>query len=308
MNDNIMKVMNKAKFVVNRSKLKVEKYSPQILVTVGITCMAASTLVACKETPQAIDILEKYARTREVIEDTKDMVERGEITEAEYSKKDYAIDKFRNNVQETVALVKNYAPALALMAAGTACILSSTAIQTKRTLALSTAYASLQNSFNDYRERVKNEVGEEKENDIYYGVETVKVKNPETGKKEEVKVPLKDSCGMPCSPYAVVFDQKNRYWQRNDEMNFGFLKNQQRFANELLHAQGHVFLNDIYKMLGFPDTAAGAVTGWVMNNGDNFIDFGLMDAAGNQGKIGADGNFIGYILDFNVDGVIYDMI
>jgi len=50
-------------------------------------------------------------------------------------------------------------------------------------------------------------------------------------------------------------------------------------------------------MLGFERTKEGSVVGWVMDNGDDYVDFGMLDLWKN-----------GYLLDFNVDGVIYDLL
>jgi hypothetical protein len=67
-----------------------------------------------------------------------------------------------------------------------------------------------------------------------------------------------------------------------------------------------VFLNEIYDSLGFKRTRAGQVVGWVANGtGDNFIDFGLFEAASVDF---AQGFEAAIILDFNVDGIIYDLL
>jgi hypothetical protein len=54
-------------------------------------------------------------------------------------------------------------------------------------------------------------------------------------------------------------------WTENMRTNIAFLKSQQCFANELLRANGCLFLNDVYKMLGFPLTRCGQIAGWVFN-------------------------------------------
>lgn len=62
-----------------------------------------------------------------------------------------------------------------------------------------------------------------------------------------------------------------------EEYNWVFLRQQQNWANDLLRVRGYVFLNEIYAMLGFSHTKAGAILGWVYakdSEGDNFVDFG----------------------------------
>jgi hypothetical protein len=80
----------------------------------------------------------------------------------------------------------------------------------------------------------------------------------------------------------------------------------------MLRARGHLFLNEVYAGLGLSHTKAGAIVGWVFDrnneNGDNFVDFGFLSPETdmpydfNLGKNGA------ILLDFNVDGIIYDKI
>ena len=85
-----------------------------------------------------------------------------------------------------------------------------------------------------------------------------------------------------------------------------FIRAQQNYLNDLLIARGHVFLNEAYTALGFEHSSAGAVVGWVIDHdGDNFIDFGLFKPGNERFVNGTERNII---LDFNVDGVIFDKI
>ena len=90
-----------------------------------------------------------------------------------------------------------------------------------------------------------------------------------------------------------------------------FLRKQQEWANELLKSRGHVFLNEVYDMLGIPRTKSGQIVGWVYNSNDeysdNYIDFGVYDG-GARSRAFVNGYEKAILLDFNVDGVIYDLI
>jgi hypothetical protein len=58
--------------------------------------------------------------------------------------------------------------------------------------------------------------------------------------------------------------------------------------------------------MGFERTSAGFVVGWVLDgNGDGYIDFGLSEARSSR-FMNAEERSV--ILDFNVDGVVYDLI
>lgn len=103
------------------------------------------------------------------------------------------------------------------------------------------------------------------------------------------------------SSYARVFDELNVNWESRPEYNLLFLKSQENWMNDRLQARGHVFLNEVYDCLGFQRTSAGAIVGWLaQGEGANHIDFSIRDAQTNISP--------SVILDFNVDGVIYDKI
>ena len=95
-----------------------------------------------------------------------------------------------------------------------------------------------------------------------------------------------------------------------------FLRRQQDYANEKLKAQGYLFLNEVYDMLGIPRSKAGQIVGWTYKkdneNADNYVDFGIYDLSSankqlNDQKIAfVNGYERAVLLDFNVDGPIYD--
>ena len=75
----------------------------------------------------------------------------------------------------------------------------------------------------------------------------------------------------------------------------------------MLRARGHLFLNEVYEMLGMPHTPAGAVCGWIKDSatGDGYVDFG--EIAGEYEEAVVNGKHVYFIVP-NVDGVIYDKI
>jgi hypothetical protein len=87
-----------------------------------------------------------------------------------------------------------------------------------------------------------------------------------------------------------------------------FLKQKQHYANDLLRTRGHLFLNDVYKMLDIPETIAGQTVGWVYNKdnpiGDNYVDFGIYNQKSGAARRFVNGIERNILLDFNVDGNI----
>lgn len=122
---------------------------------------------------------------------------------------------------------------------------------------------------------------------------------PENGIGQEMNV----------SQYAKVFDDARAGWTKDPEYNLAFLKDQQNYCNDLLKAKGHLFLNEVYDILGIARTKAGAVVGWVYDErnpiGDNVVDFGLMHDYNYDFINGYENTAI---LDFNVDGNILNYI
>lgn len=100
------------------------------------------------------------------------------------------------------------------------------------------------------------------------------------------------------SIYSVTFDEKNPYWTKSRKVNVMFLRNMLNYANDLLRREEYLFLNDVFKILGFPKTKAGHLVGWIYDEknpiGDNYIDFDINPRGSNPNVV----------LDFNVDGDI----
>lgn len=81
------------------------------------------------------------------------------------------------------------------------------------------------------------------------------------------------------SQHAVVFDSESPLHTKDPEFNYRVLRYQENYANDKLKAKGHVFLNEVYDMLGVPRTKAGQVLGWIYNeenpDSNNFVEFEL---------------------------------
>jgi hypothetical protein len=75
--------------------------------------------------------------------------------------------------------------------------------------------------------------------------------------------------------YTVIFDESNRYYSQNPVANTHQLVTKQAFANEKLSVRGHLFLNEVYDMLGFNRTRDGQLVGWIYKGPQSYISFGL---------------------------------
>lgn len=135
--------------------------------------------------------------------------------------------------------------------------------------------------------------------------ENCKVKVLRDGQTEDREEKQIKSASM----YARFFDQSCAGWSKDSEYNLAYLRQQQIHANELLKLKGHLYLNEVYDLLGIPRTKAGQVVGWVYDEknpiGDNCVDFGIFNE-GNESFV--NGYEKSVLLDFNVDGNILDYL
>ena len=297
--------------VYNKSEMKVRKYSPEILAGVGVVGVIASTVMACKATTKLNDIL---SESKEQLEQIKTVAVDPAYAD-KYTEDDAKKDTTITYVQTGVKVAKLYAPSVILCASSLGCLLASNNILRKRNAALSAAYMTVDKSFKEYRRRVAERFGDEVEKEIRYNIKAEEItKVDENGNEVTETVKVMDGTDDPnsYSDYARFFDESCPAWQNDAEYNLTFLKAQQQYANDLLKAQGRLFLNDVYKMLGIDITKAGQVVGWVYDPdcpvGDNFVDFGIYDMSKERVRAFVNGYEPNILLDFNVDGNIWDLM
>lgn len=283
------------KGVAGKAIVHGKKWAPEILTTAGVVGVVASAVMASKAT---LKLEEKIA-----------LIERGKEAVAERSKDDDYSEKDRRNdltyiyVRGGMDIVKLYLPSVTLGVASLAMILSSHGIMRKRNAGLVAAYKALETTFGGYKDRVVDYLGVDKARELEYDYELTNTED-ESGESKEIAV---RRGGM--SPYARYFEEAtSTAWDRLPDYNLQYLRAQQNFANDRLRIRGHVFLNEVYQALGLPHTKEGAVVGWVLGNGDDYIDFGLPERGSEEERAYFFHEELSILLDFNVDGVIFDLI
>lgn len=303
-----MSILNSVSGLVNRVKFQTVKHSPEILVVAGVAGMVASTIIACKQTTKLKDIIDKRAEQLKMIQDS---LNDESISEDEYSEQDAKNDVRIITVQTAVQVAKLYAPAVILGAVSIGCIFSSHNILNKRNLALTAAYQAVDKGWAEYRKRIAAKFGEEFEKEIRYGVESKDVEEEYTDEKgkKKTKTVTETTMDITKNPYAKFFDESCPDWQKNPEYNLMFLQAQERYANDLLRSRGHLYLNEVYDMLGIERTKAGQVIGWKFDTKNltghhNYVDFGIYKPESDANRRFVNGLENVILLDFNVDGNI----
>ena len=294
--------LNMAKSLAMKSYMKLRKISPELALGAGIVCGIGAVVVgvmqakkveaAIAETQKELDDIQKAEETSENSTDVK------KLSWKAYNKMIWKV-------------AKALAPAIGLEVASIACFLLSHGVLKKRYLNTTAAYAALNEAFRGYRGRVKETMGEEAEKVLMAGG---KVEKGIQVEDDEGNVTKKTGSNLVIqehknSPYEFDFNRHTaQMWSPDPDYSEVFLRNQQNYFNDLLQARGHVFLNEVLDALGMKRTPAGAVCGWVKGAGDDYIDFGYMDTFIHDYKIDSDLCRKNIHLDFNVDGIIYDLI
>ena len=298
-------IMSKASGALNKIGFGLKKRSPEILVAVGVVGTVVSAVMACKATTKINTILDETKEQLDKIHEYAGNPDVAEKYNAEDAKKDTAIVY----AQTGVKLAKLYAPAVGLGILSISSILVSNNILRKRNMAISAALAAATQDFKDYRNRVIERFGKEVDHQLRYNIKAEEIEETvtdEKGKEKKVKKSI-EVADPNASGYVKYFTRSNPYWEEDSSYVEMFLRSQQNYANDKLKATGHLTLNDVYDMLGFHDSKAGMVVGWIYDldhpNGDNYVEFDVkkVNLPNEQG-----GYEEAYAIDFNVDGNIYN--
>ena len=310
---NMSNIVNSATKTFHRVGFQIKKHSPEILLITGITGVVTSAVMACKATTKVDTIVEETKKSIDMIHEG---METGNICDVEYTEEDGKKNLAIVYIQTGVKFAKLYGPSVLLGLTSIGCILASNNIIHKRNVALSAAYTAIDTSFKGYRSRVIERFGESMDRELRYNIKTQEVKetvvDEETGKKKTVKSTVSVVDPNTYSDYARFFDEYCAGWTKDAEYNLMFLRQQQNYANELLKSRGHLFLNEVYDMLGIDRTKAGNIVGWIYDEkhpiGDNFVDFGIYVLDNEKARDFVNGRERSILLDFNVDGDILSLM
>lgn len=287
-----------------RQILQAQKVSPQLMFATGVIGVIGAGVLACRSTLKLSDTLAVHEARA-----TSAGVLFNDPNNTEYTEKAYKKDLTICKVLALRDVVKLYAIPVGLAMVSIGLLTGSHITLNRRNAGLTAAYAAVSEAMDKYRGRVREELGAEKDEHFRHGVKVVEetiVKDD--GKTKVVKHTRFDETAV--SGYAKMFAEGINTWRPQPELNRIFLQSQQAYFNHILEAEGYLILNDVYTALGFERTGQGCVVGWVFGEGDGFVDFGIFDEKTGTGAVrdfvnGLEGSIL---LDFNVDGVIYDKI
>lgn len=305
--------INGIKRVLSSAGRTLKNISPEIAIVGGTVGLITAAVLACKETPKAMKVVDEHKNKIDVVEKA---LETGETEAGEtYSEEDAKHDKVMIFVQDGLQLIKVYAPSIILAALSVASVFAGGKIFRNRITALTGAYALLENNFKSYRDGVIEKFGKDIDKELRYKTkdEVVEVTSKDENGKEKTELKnVKTTKYDGYSDYARIFDEYNKNWRKDGPRNLMFLEHQQLYANDRLRSEHVLFLNDVYVALGFPRTPEGQLVGWVWDPDDDTIDckvdFGIEHILKDKDKfeeIMYDQER-SFLLDFNCDGRILE--
>lgn len=229
--------------LVHRSKLFFKRNSSTILTVLGGAGVVATSIMAVKATPKALTLLEQAKE------------EKGEaLTELE--------------VVQTVAPV--YIPTILVGVSTIACIFSANILNKRTQASIAGAYALVDSSFKEYKNKLKELYGEETHNNIIdsIAVEKADAMYIRNGYMcDTCDLSVEDSGSEPRLFYDM---HSGRYFESTIEQ----VLNAEYHLNRNYVLRGFAYLNELYEFLGIEETDYGSVLGWAPNDdGMYWIEF-----------------------------------
>lgn len=159
-------------------------------------------------------------------------------------------DTYQSMVKERAALVwKGYIPAIASGTATILCIVGASKTGSRRTAAITAAYSISDKAFAEYREKVVEKLGENKERVIRDELAQSHLNN---------NPPRQDIIISGIGATLTLELYTGRYFSSDMET----LRKAQNDINAQLHDQNEATLSDLYHLIGLPDTSESSRLGW----------------------------------------------
>lgn len=128
-------IVNAVTRTASKYGYRLKKASPTIMIISAAVCGVTATVMACKATIKAQDIIEEHKADVATIHKAKEQIENGQIIlnkDETYTEEDVKKDITAVYIQTGVKLAKAYAPAVSLGAIALGCMFGSHTIMSKR--------------------------------------------------------------------------------------------------------------------------------------------------------------------------------
>lgn len=240
-----MKKINMTAFVKSARSV-LTKRSPEILTGIGIAGMITTTIFAVKATPKALMLIEEEKRkqNRELLDDAK---KRG-------LESCTRIDKLKP--VETIKVTwKCYIPAALICVSSIACLIGASSVHLKRNAALATAYKLSETALTEYKGKVVEVLGENKEKGIRDKIAEDKIHDNPVSQNQVIITGGGDT---------LCYDALGgRYFKSSMDK----IRKAENELNRLMLRDMYVSLNEFYDELGLDHTKLGDDLGWNLDDG-----------------------------------------
>lgn len=227
--------------VIGSSKIYLKRNSSTILTAIGAVGVVVTSILTAKATIKAFEI----------------------VNEEECEKKRELTKK------EMVVLAgPSYFSAILVGASTIACILGANALNKRQQAMLSSAYAFVNASFKEYKNKVKELYGEETHSNVVNAIAVEKAKESHIASiyiGGECNLPMDDS-----EPRLFYDEFSERYFEATTEQ----VLEAEYHLNRNYILRGYATLNEFYDLLGLEKTDYGDTLGWEpLDEGLFWIDF-----------------------------------
>lgn len=204
--------------LLGHSKVLLKRNASTILTYIGGAGVIATSVLAVKATPKAIKVIEKAEE------------EKGEeLTKIEIIK----------------TAGPCYIPAIITGVSTIACIFGANVLNKRQQAALMSAYALLDNSYKEYKNKVQELYGEESDKRIRTEIVKDKYENADILEEDDGKQLFYDS-------------YSNRYFRATNET----VLRAEYEINKILNEDCYASLNEFYDLLGISSIEHGDYVGW----------------------------------------------
>lgn len=244
----------------------MRKASPTILTCIGAFGVVATAVLAVKATPKALKLVEADSRKN-------------------HDSNPHAATK----TEAVKSCWKCYIPAAVTGVATIACIFGANVLNRKQQAALTSAYALVSCSYNDYKRKAKELYGEEAHKKIMKSLSAEKV-----DKDHIITVPgiFFDSS---CLEFEDANEEERLFYDSFSNRYFTstiskVLQAEYHLNRNFALSGGCIPLNHFYDLLGIGDIAGGDAVGWFVTDELYWIDF-------DHSKVMLDDGLECYIID-----------
>lgn len=228
-------IVTTVKVLPAKAKFAAVKNAPVLCLGAGLVTIAGGVVLACRATRKADMIIDE---AHNFISDAESKIGMPCSDGTTYSEEDYAEDVKNEKIKRNVKVAKAYILAVCVIAAGMGLVCFGHGILAHRYATTVTALNGFLASTTAYRERVREEVGAEKESELYYG----------SGEGIGLKQDL-----------SYVFDEDSPGASKSNIWNAGYLSKMFNFLySERYELNGYIFVWDILHEMGIDETQLDA--------------------------------------------------